>query len=163
MEKQHDIEMDGVRYVMTPADAAAAWTALKNAGALLQGMQAGGFGSADDVDQTAIAAACISTILSNLGRPEVAQLEAVVWASTAATVNGGPPYRVRDKFSEHFNQYRAHLIPVLIAGIKYQYADFFGGSAFSGLFRNLMTRFQAGKATGSTGSSGDLLRGASMA
>ncbi|WP_052143104.1 phage tail assembly chaperone [Burkholderia gladioli] len=163
MDKQHDIELDGVRYVMTPADAAGAWSALKNAGVLLQGMQAGGLGSAEDVDPTAIAAACVSTILSNLGRPEVAQLEAVVWASTAASVNGGPRYRVRDKFNEHFNQYRRHLIPVLMAGIRYQYADFFGASAFSSFITSVMGRLRVGKATESTGSSGDPLPEASVA
>ncbi|ADG20396.1 conserved hypothetical protein [Paraburkholderia atlantica] len=155
MEKEYRIDMDGVLYVMTPADAESAWAALKSAGALLQGMQAGGFGNVDDVDTTAIATACISTILSNLGRPEVARLEAIVWSATAASVNGAKPYRVRDKFKEHFNEYRRHLLPVLMAGIKYQYADFFGASAFSSLFRNLMARFQAGKTTELTGSSGD--------
>ncbi|WP_175689699.1 phage tail assembly chaperone [Burkholderia anthina] len=154
MDKQHEIELDDVRYVMTPADAVAAWNALKNAGALLNGMTTGGFGSADDVDTTAIATACISTILSNLGRPEVAQLEKIVWASTAASV-GGREYRLRDKFSEHFNEYRGHMLPLLMAGIKYQFSDFFGASAFSSLFRGLMARFQKGKTTESTGSSGD--------
>jgi len=154
MEKQLDIELDGVRYVMTPADAVSAWNALKSAGALLQGMQASGFGTADNVDQTAIVTAAISTILSNLGRPEVAQLEAVVWGATAALVAGRKPYRIRDKFTEHFNEHRGHLLPLLMAGIKYQYSDFFGASAFSSLFRNLMARFQKGETTESTGSSG---------
>lgn len=155
MEKQLDIELDGVRYVMTPADAVSAWNALKSAGALLQGMQASGFGSAENVDQTAIVTAAISTILSNLGRPEVVQLEKIVWGATVTSVDDAKPYRIRDKFNEHFNEYRGHLLPLLMAGIKYQFSDFFGASAFSRLFRDLMARFQKGKTTESTGSSGD--------
>jgi len=37
----------------------------------------------------------------------------------------GKTYRLSDRLEPHFNQYRHHLIGVLMRGVKYQFADFF--------------------------------------
>ena len=39
----------------------------------------------------------------------------------------GKTYRLSDRLEPHFNQYRHHLIGVLVRGVKYQFADFFKG------------------------------------
>ncbi|HEY4292054.1 phage tail assembly chaperone [Luteibacter sp.] len=124
MEKELKFSIDGVQYVMTPVNASDSWKALKRASALFKGVDIEKVkGAAGNGEKTSVA---IGTLLSNLGDPAVEEIEDLVFASTVAKV-GGKVYRISDDFDAHFNQYRSHLLRVLMEGVKYQYSDFFAG------------------------------------
>jgi hypothetical protein len=124
MERELKFPIDGVQYVMTPANAMSSWNALKRAASLLKGVDI------EEVKQGAgqegKTSVAIGTLLSNLGEPAVAEIEAIVFASTVAQVESRR-YRLSDELDSHFNQHRSHLVRVLMEGVKYQYADFFAG------------------------------------
>lgn len=125
MDRELKFSIDGVQYVMTPANAMASWKALKGAASLFKGVDIEEVKTGGKEGRTSIA---IGTLLSNLGEPAVADIEAIVFSSTAVQVTGQPPFRLSDSLDAHFNQHRAHLLKVLVEGVKYQYADFFGGA-----------------------------------
>lgn len=132
MEKELKFSIDGVQYLMTPANAMESWNALKRAASLLKGVDIEEVkkGSGQE-GKTSVA---IGTLLSNLGEPAVAEIESIIFAGTVAQV-GGRRYRLSDELDSHFNQYRGHLVRVLMEGVKYQYSDFFAGgmAALKGL------------------------------
>lgn len=119
MENEKRIELDGCTYVMTPANAMAAWNALKAAGSLFKGLE---------LDQGAQSKVDIGAILGNLGDPAIAKIEQIVFEHTNAQKDG-KTFRLADQMESHFNAHRGHLIPVLVAGIQYQYSDFFTSAA----------------------------------
>lgn len=129
MEQVHQFDIDGVSYKMTPANAMAAWSAVKNALKLLNGVNLSG------ADNKAMGASVLTGILANLGDPSVKALEDIIYKHTVAIVESGEPYRLSDKFDAHFNQYRSHLLEVLQKGLIYQFADFFKGGG--GLLKNI--------------------------
>lgn len=123
MEAEKRIELNGCTYIMRPANAMAAWNALKAAGAVFKGLEV----DSSDVGKTKID---IGAILGNLGDPAIAKIERIVLEHTNVLMAGsGQPYRLVDRLETHFNERRGDLIPVLIAGIQYQYTDFFTSAA----------------------------------
>lgn len=119
MQKEHRLELQGATYVMRPANATAAWRALKAAGAVFKGMAVSSETKSVDV----------GVLLGNLGDPAVAQIEDLVFEHTnVIPTDGGQPFKLSARMDEHFNTCRDHMIPVLIAGVRYQYADFFSGA-----------------------------------
>ena len=149
MEKELRFTRDGVQYVMTPANAMASWSALKRAAALFKGVDINEV--KDTAGKDAKTSVAIGTLLSNLGEPSVAEIEALVYASTAVQSPGQNPYRLSDALDTHFNEHRAHLIPVLVEGVKYQYSDFFAGGM--AMFKDLMPAKKPDPNTQQTGSS----------
>ncbi|HDR0739445.1 putative phage tail assembly chaperone [Pasteurella multocida] len=123
MELQHEFELNGVRYVMTPANAMGAWSAIKNALKLVQGVD---LSSVKAGEKEQVGYAILTHLLSCLGDPSVKALEDIVLKHTTCCVDGSR-YRLSDNPDKHFNQYRSHLIQVLVEGVKYQFADFFSG------------------------------------
>ncbi len=119
MEQQFEFELDGVRYVMTPANAFKAWNVLKKALKIAQGVQLSG-----PKEAKKLGSALLSQLLANLGEPAVREVEELVLSHATASVDG-KTYRLSDRLEPHFNQYRHHLIGVLARGVKYQFADFF--------------------------------------
>ncbi|MBP6018799.1 MAG: hypothetical protein KA735_04855 [Burkholderiaceae bacterium] len=118
MEAEKRIELDGCTYIMRPANAMAAWSALKAAGAVFKGLEV----DSGDIGKTKID---IGAILGNLGDPAIAKVEKIVLEHTNVQPEDGKAYRLADQMETHFNDRRGDLIPVLVAGIQYQYADFF--------------------------------------
>lgn len=131
MEQQKAFELDGVEYVMTPANAMSSWVALKNALKLAEGFQLD-FSSGD---KQKIGLNVLQNLLANLGDPSVQALEEIVLKHTVCK-SEGKSYRLSDNPDRHFNQYRGHLIPILIEGVKYQFADFFSGGG--GLLKTML-------------------------
>ncbi|NBI12493.1 hypothetical protein GVX81_02415 [[Haemophilus] felis] len=123
MEMQHEFELDNVQYVMTPANAMSAWSAVKNALKLVQGVD---LSSVKVESQEKIGYAVLTHLLGSLGDPAVKALEDIVLKHTSCNVEG-VKYRLSDNPDKHFNQYRHHLIKVLMEGVIYQFADFFSG------------------------------------
>ncbi|AKJ42830.1 phage tail assembly chaperone [Pragia fontium] len=124
MEMKQEFSVDDVTYVMTPANAVAAWSALKKAASLLRGLE---FGHGQQP-------VSIGTLLSNLGDPVVNDIEKLVFEHTSVSIEGNA-FKLSNKVNEHFNKYRSHMINVLVEGVKYQFSDFFSGgeSLLSGL------------------------------
>lgn len=133
MDNEKRITLDGVTYVMTPANAATAWAALKRAGRLLNGVEL----SKDD--HKAGTSRAIGAILSNLGDPAVTDIENLVFGHINVAPAEGKPFRLQDKLNEHFNAHRSHMMPLLMQGASYQFGDFFAGgmAALGQLFPNL--------------------------
>jgi hypothetical protein len=133
MERELKFNIDGVQYVMTPSNAMSSWNALKRAASLFKGVDIEEVKGATGNDgKTSVA---IGTLISNLGDPAVAEVEAIVFASTVVQASGKPAFRLSDDLDGHFNQHRAHLFEVLVKGVKYQFGDFFAGgmAALKGL------------------------------
>ncbi|MCK3654219.1 hypothetical protein A4G19_12430 [Pasteurellaceae bacterium Macca] len=127
MDAQKKIEIDNVDYVMTPANAMSSWVALKNAFKLVQGVD---LSANSGNDKQAVGMALLTRLLGSLGSEEVRALETIVLKHTSARLLDGTTYRLSEKFDEHFNQHRSHLLRILTEGVIYQFADFFkGGSA----------------------------------
>ncbi|MCG9064717.1 hypothetical protein LH425_06620 [Laribacter hongkongensis] len=133
MDNEKRITLDGITYIMTPANANLAWDVLKRAGRLLNGVEV----SKDDAKGGAGKA--IGAILSNLGDPAVTEIENLVFGHTNVVPADGKPFRLQDKRAEHFNQYRGHMMPLLMQGASYQFGDFFTGgmAALGQLFPNM--------------------------
>ncbi|OOF40940.1 hypothetical protein BKK47_02610 [Rodentibacter mrazii] len=133
MDQSKQITIENVTYTMTPANAMAAWTALKNAMKLLQSVDLSSLG-----DGKKLGANVLTTVLANLGDPSVKALEDIVLKHTSCEQDG-KQYRLSERFDSHFNQYRGHLIPVLKEGLMYQFADFFigGGGLLNSMANNL--------------------------
>lgn len=126
MEAEKRVELEGVTYIMRPANALASWNALKAAGAVFRGLEVDS-ARVGDVGKTKID---IGAILGNLGDPAIAKIERIVFEQTNVLEAGsGQPFRLVDRMETHFNERRGDLIPVLVAGIQYQYADFFTSAA----------------------------------
>ena len=128
MELQHTIDVDNGTYTMTPANASASWVALKNALKLAKNINLQGITGKDTQE---VGVEMLKEILANLGSAELKALEDLVWRHTVFNPIDGQPYRLSDKFNEHFNTQRGDLVPVLVQGVKYQFADFFTGGALS--------------------------------
>lgn len=157
MIEAHKLDLDNVTYTMTPANAMASWAALKAALGLLNSIDLKSLDTKDEplpVDATdeekkaaAEAAqkrfglAIISTLAANLGHPAIKQMEEIVLKHTSAQVDGGKPYRLSNDLDAHFNKYRSHLINVLLAGLKYQFGDFFTGGG--GLLNSMKSSIKA--------------------
>lgn len=126
MEAEKRLELDGATYIMRPANAIASWNALKAAGAVFKGMEI----ESARVGQVGKSKIDIGAILGNLGDPAIAKIERIVFEHTNVLEAGsGQPFRLIDRLETHFNDRRGDLIPVLVAGIQYQYADFFTSAA----------------------------------
>lgn len=110
------IEMDGVSYFLTPANAISAWNALKKAGALLKGA------SIDTEDSSS----AITALLSNLGDPALKDVEDLIYKNITVQADGNS-FKLIDHLNEHFNKHRAHMVPLLVEGAAYQFTDFFIG------------------------------------
>lgn len=124
------INIENVTYTMMPANAMAAWTALKNAMKLLQSVDLSSLGN-----NKKLGASVLTTVLANLGDPSIKELE--------DSEQDGKLYRLSERFDSHFNQHRGHLIPVLKEGLVYQFADFFIGGG--GLLSNIRANLKAKK------------------
>lgn len=126
MEQEKRFELDGVQYVMTPANAMASWTAIKKALGIAQSIQIQSMSG----DKQKVGLEVIQALLANLGDPRIQTIEELVIKHTVCSLNG-QNYRLSDNPDRHFNQYRGHLIPVLVEGVKYQFGDFFSGGGKS--------------------------------
>lgn len=122
MDSTKTITLDNVTYTMTPANAMASWNAIKNALALIKEIDLAG--DVNDLGQNVIV-----LIASNLGNPAIKTMEDIVLSHTTASVSGAQAYRLSNDLDRHFNQFRSHLITILIEGVKYQFGDFFAGGS----------------------------------
>lgn len=129
MEQQKEFEIDGVKYVMTPANAYSAWENLQFLlGAIGRSkMDHPGDGSISGV---------IGLAFSVMDKPELASVQRLVFQNTVLKPESGQPQRISDIGEAHFNSYRAHLPQLLIEGAQYQFGDFFTGirDVLAGLF-----------------------------
>lgn len=141
MEQRKQFTLEDITYTMTPANAMAAWTALKNAMKLLQSVDLF-VASAGENAGKKIGANVLTTVLANLGDPSVKALEDIVLKHTSCEQDG-KQYRLSERFDSHFNQHRGHLIPVLKEGLMYQFADFFIGGG--GLLNNMLDKLKSAK------------------
>lgn len=139
MEQSKQFTLEDTTYTMTPANAMAAWTALKNAMKLLQAVDLSTL-SADKNSAKKIGTNVLTTVLANLGDPSIKTLEDIVLKHTACEQDG-KQYRLSERFDSHFNQHRGHLIPVLKEGLMYQFADFFIGGG--GLLKGMLEKIKA--------------------
>lgn len=127
MEKEFKFELDGVQYLMTPSNAFTAWSALKKALKLVQGVDLSGIATLKDKKQ--IGFATLTTLLSNLDSPAVQAIEDMVLHHTTVKIGDDKPFRLSDRKDQHLNDYRHHLINLLVSGVKYQFGDFFKGGS----------------------------------
>lgn len=121
-------QLDEVEYRMTPANAMGAWSALKKVLKLAQGIQLG-------EDMSKIGESLLGALFAHLGSPEIKAVEEIVLSHTVVNLQG-QQYRLSHQFDKHFNQYRGHLLPVLMKGVQYQFADFFIGGG--GLLKDML-------------------------
>lgn len=117
------IDINGIKYTFTPANAIRAWNALKKAGVLLKGLDVNQ--GADETKSVAIGA-----ILGNLGEPVVKDIEDLIYDHTTVNIDG-KIFKLSSQLNEHLNQYRGHLIEILVQGAMYQFEDFFKGGMSS--------------------------------
>lgn len=108
-------EIDNVKYVMRPASAMSAWSALKKSAAIFKGIS---------ID-TKTGGTEIGAILENLGSQEVEQIEKLIFEHTTVVIDDEKPFKLSSQIDSHFNEHRSHILQVLIAGAMYQFADFF--------------------------------------
>lgn len=129
MEQRKELELDGVKYFMTPANAYTAWENLQ----LLLGaigrskMDHPGDGSISQV---------IGLAFSVMDKPELAAVQRMVFEYTVVKMENELPAKLNDCGETHFNKYRAHLPILLVEGAQYQFGDFFTGirDVLAGLF-----------------------------
>jgi len=105
------LEIDGVTYVYTMANAEPAYKAFKAACAVLK-----------DANKDS---SIIAVIASNLGHSAVEACEKLVRANLSVKPVEGDMFKINDRFDSHFNKHRKHLILVMVNGMKYQFGDFF--------------------------------------
>lgn len=117
------IEIEEVKYTFNPANAIRAWNALKKAGVLLKGLDV--TQGQDEAKSVAIGA-----ILGNLGDPVMKDIEDLIYDHTTVSIEG-KVFKLSSQLNEHFNQYRGHLVEVLVQGAMYQFEDFFKGGMSS--------------------------------
>lgn len=141
MEQVKQFTLEDITYKMTPANAMAAWTALKNAMKLLQAVDLSAVSAGEKAGKQ-LGANVLTTVLANLGDPSVKALEDIVLKHTTCEQDG-KSYRLSERFDSHFNQHRGHLLPVLKEGLMYQFADFFIGGG--GLLNNMLGKLNAAK------------------
>lgn len=122
MEQSKQFTLENITYTMTPANAAASWSALKEALKLVQHVDLSSLGK----EKGNIGASMLMAILANLGDPSIKALEDIVLKHTSCEKDG-QLYRLSERFDAHFNQHRGHLLSVLKEGLVYQFADFFIG------------------------------------
>lgn len=138
MEQQKEIELDGVIYYMTPANAYSAWENLQ----LLLG--AIGRSKMDHPGDGSMAAV-LGLAFSVMDKPELAAVQRLIFEFTVVKVEGSVPTKLAECGNTHFNQYRAHIPVLLVEGAQYQFGDFFTGirGVLSGLFPGMeqMTKF----------------------
>lgn len=129
MEQRKELELDGVKYFMTPANAYTAWENLQ----LLLGaigrskMDHPGDGSISQV---------IGLAFSVMDKPELAAVQRMVFEYTVVKIENDMPAKLNDCGETHFNKYRSHLPVLLVEGAQYQFGDFFTGirNVLAGLF-----------------------------
>lgn len=124
MEQQNELKIDDVTYIMTPANAMRSWSAIKNALKLVNTFDLGAMNF--EQDRKKLGLSVLTHLLSCLGDPKIKDLEEIVLSHTSARCND-KVMRLSDNPDRHFNQYRHHLITVLIEGAIYQFGDFFKG------------------------------------
>lgn len=135
MHRDEKLIIGNVTYIMRPANFDMAWAALKAAGALFKGLQVSNREDALDV----------GVLLGNLGDPAIAKIEQVVIEHTNVQVEGDTPFKLSSRLNEHFNDHRGNYIPLMLAGIRFQYADFFAGAAPA--LAAVMANFKTGRSS----------------
>lgn len=131
MQQELVFSLDEVEYRMTPANAMGAWNALKNALKLASHIQLSG-------ESNKLGEAMLTGLLAHLGDPSIKAIEDIVLQHTVVNLNG-TQYRLSNQLDKHFNQYRGHLLTVLVKGVRYQFADFFtaGGTLLSDMLPSI--------------------------
>ena len=109
MEQNKQFTLEDITYNMTPANAAVAWAALKNALKLVQHVDLSNLGS----NAGNIGANMLTAILANLGDPSIKALEDIVLKHTSCEQDG-KQYRLSDLFFADFNHDRGLFLRVLI-------------------------------------------------
>lgn len=109
-ENKATLEIDGVTYIYTMANAEPSYKAFKSACAVLK-----------DADRDAN---LIAVIAGNMGHTAIEGCEKLVRANLIVKPAEGDSFKVNDRFDAHFNKHRKHLIPVMFNGFKYQFGDF---------------------------------------
>lgn len=138
MEAQKILILDGISYIMSPANAFGAWENLQ--------MLLGAIGrSKMDHPGDGSMASAIGLAFSVMDTRELAAIQRMVFDYTVVKPVEGNPYKLSDGAETHFNQYRAHLPTLLVEGGIYQFEDFFTGirDVLTGLFPGMteMLRF----------------------
>ncbi|MCS2154349.1 hypothetical protein MUU49_17475 [Scandinavium goeteborgense] len=138
MEAQKTLNLDGVSYIMSPANAFSAWENLQ--------MLLGAIGrSKMDHPGDGSMASAIGLAFSVMDTRELAAIQRMVFEYTVVKLSEGQPFKLTDGAETHFNQYRAHLPKLLVEGVIYQFEDFFTGirDVLTGLFPGMteMLRF----------------------
>lgn len=138
MEAQKTVTLEGVSYVMTPANAFSAWENLQ--------MLLGAIGrSKMDHPGDGSMASAIGLAFSVMDTRELASIQRMVFEYAVVKPADGMPFKLSDGAETHFNQHRAHLPKVLVEGGIYQFEDFFTGirDVLTGLFPGMteMLRF----------------------
>ncbi|EBL3323381.1 hypothetical protein D4T62_10570 [Salmonella enterica subsp. enterica] len=138
MEQQKEIDLDGIKYYMTPANAYSAW---ENLQLLLGAIGRSKMDHPGDGSMSAV----LGLAFSVMDKPELAAVQRLIFEYTVVKPENGAPAKLIDCGDTHFNQYRAHLPILLVEGAQYQFGDFFTGirSVLAGLFPGLeqMTAF----------------------
>ena len=117
--KENTLKTKNAEYVMRLGNATDAWDALKTACKLLKNVD---LNSVEQVSNVQAEAAL--QIIANIGDPAIANIERIVYENTTVKKNG-EVYRLIDRFDEHFNECRGDMIPLLMAGVKFHFGDFF--------------------------------------
>jgi len=131
MDKDHRFEIDGVGYIMTPANAVPAWNALKRAARLLKDVDINDIKPPDAESGGRQTSVAIGALLANLGDPAVSDIETLIYEHTNVKAGSGEPFRLINKLNEHLNAHRSHMLRILMEGVKYQFSDFFAGGMAS--------------------------------
>ncbi|HEY4438710.1 MAG TPA: putative phage tail assembly chaperone [Lelliottia sp.] len=120
MEQRKEIELDGIKYYMTPANAYTAWENIQ--------MLLGAIGrSKMDRPGDGSISGTIGLAFSVMDKPELAAVQRMVFEFTVVKPETGAPAKLIDCGETHFNQYRSHLPILLVEGAQYQFGDFFTG------------------------------------
>jgi hypothetical protein len=115
----HVFTLDNIDYHMAPANAGAAWEALKRSAMIFSEIKGG--------DQSEMMGSIIGSFLAHVNSPELKALENIIYSNTSVLLENGKMGRLSDNFDNHFNAHRGHIINVLIEGFKYQFSPFLSG------------------------------------
>lgn len=111
--------IDNVKYTHNLANASAGWKAFKSATGALAG--------------ASLQSDLLSVLVSALGSQHTQAAEDLVWSNVVVQIDNEPPFKLHNKFDEHFNKHRAHLVKVLVEGVKVQFGPFFNASELGNL------------------------------
>lgn len=118
------LELDNVTYRFRYINASKAWNLITSTLSTLKSDDLKSIEVDTEGDATGNIA-ILGAVLSKINTPEFKHVQQEVLNHVTFTIDGQTSKLDSTNFDTHFNQYRSHLLRVLIAGVKFQFYPFF--------------------------------------